>query len=47
MIVEFQSSFARDLKTIRDADLRSRIQSVIESVEQAELLKDIPNLIKL
>jgi len=44
MIVEFQSSFARDLKTIRDADLFERIQAVIEGVEQAGLMKDIPNL---
>jgi len=47
MIVEFQSSFARDLKTIRDADLFERIQAVIEGVEQAELVKDIPSLIRL
>ena len=47
MIVEFQSSFARDLKTIRDADLFERIQAVIEGVEQAERMKDIPSLVRL
>lgn len=47
MTVEFRTSFARDLKTIRDAALLARIQSAIETVQQAETLQDIPNLIKL
>lgn len=47
MTVDFRSSFARDLKTIREADLRDRIQAVIQGVEQAGLMNDIPNLIKL
>lgn len=36
-----------DLKSIKDAALLSRIQAVIEAVEQAERLQDVPNLIKL
>jgi mRNA interferase RelE/StbE len=46
MTAEFRASFARDLRTIRDADLLARIQAAIEVVEQAERLQDIPNLIK-
>lgn len=47
MTVEFRTSFARDLKTVRDAALLTRIQSAIETVQQAETLQDIPNLLKL
>ena len=47
MTCEFRTSFARDLRTIRDADLLARIQAAIESVEQAGRLQDIPNLIKM
>jgi len=47
MRVEFRTSFVHDLKSIKDAALLSRIQAVIEAVEQAERLQDIANLIKL
>ncbi|MDQ3813235.1 MAG: type II toxin-antitoxin system RelE/ParE family toxin [Armatimonadota bacterium] len=47
MKTEFKSSFARDLRTIRDRNLLARIQAVIETVEQAEALQDIANLSKL
>ena len=47
MTVEFRASFARDLRTIRDADLLARIQVAVEAVEQAEKLQDVPNLIRM
>ncbi len=47
MTVEFRTSFARDLRTLRDADLLARIQAAVEAVEQAERLQDVPNLIKM
>ncbi len=47
MIAEYRASFARDLRTIRDADLLARIRAAIETIEQAERLQDIPNLIKM
>ena len=47
MTVEFRASFARDLRTIRDADLLARIQVAVEAVEQAEKLQDAPNLTRI
>jgi mRNA interferase RelE/StbE len=47
MKVEFKASFARDLKRIRDEDLRSEIQEVIEASESARGLNDIPKIKKL
>ena len=47
MKVEFRESFARDLRAITDQALRTRLKSVIESVEQAERLDQIANLKRL
>ena len=43
----FRSSFARDLRRIREASLRRRIQQAIEQIEMAETLGDIPTLTKM
>jgi mRNA interferase RelE/StbE len=40
----FKESFQRDLKTIRDRRLLTRIKEAIEIVESAQALSDIPNL---
>jgi mRNA interferase RelE/StbE len=45
--VEFRSSFARDLKRVRDPSLKRRVKEVIELVERAETLQEISNLKKL
>lgn len=47
MNVEFKSSFARDLRAIRDRPLLARLQAVVQSVEQAETLSALPNVTRL
>ena len=43
----FQSSFAKDLRSIKDQNLRDRVAELIETVEQAADLSAIPNLKRL
>jgi len=45
--VEFRSSFARDLKRIRDRDLRRRVGEIIELVERVQSLQEVENIKKL
>ena len=47
MKTEFKSSFAKDLRDIRDTKVLDRIRSVIETVEQVDALKDVPHVTKL
>jgi mRNA interferase RelE/StbE len=47
MKTAFRKSFVRDLKKIRDQDLRGRIQQVIEAVEAAPDLSALSALKKL
>ncbi|MCB0165170.1 MAG: type II toxin-antitoxin system RelE/ParE family toxin [Anaerolineae bacterium] len=47
MKVEFRRSFVRDLQKISEKNVRQRVQQVIEQVETASVLDEIPNLIKL
>ncbi len=47
MIIRYKVSFTRDLSRLKDVDLIRRIQQAVESVQQAEKLQDIPNLIKM
>ena len=47
MKVEFRESFTKDLKDVKDKSLLKRAKEVIEAVEQANSLADIPNLKKL
>lgn len=47
MKVGFRESFAKDLKGVKDKGLLSRVKELIEAVEKAESLTDIPNLKKL
>ena len=47
MKTEFRSSFARDLRAIRDKNLLARIRAVVESVEQAEALTEVAHVQKL
>ena len=44
MKVIFKGSFVRDLKKIRERDLKARVKRVIEAIEQATTLHDIANL---
>lgn len=47
MKTEFTTSFAKDLRSIKDKNLRLRILELIEFVERASSLDAIPNLKKL
>jgi mRNA interferase RelE/StbE len=45
--VEFRDSFAKDLKGVKEKGLSGRIREVIEAVEKADSLAELPNLKKL
>jgi mRNA interferase RelE/StbE len=45
--VQFRSSFAKDLRPIKDKDLLNRIKLAIELVEKAQSQQDIASLKKL
>lgn len=47
MKVAFKSSFTRDLKSVKDKDLKVDLKKLIESVEQVQSLHELPNLKKL
>ncbi|MBC7263096.1 MAG: type II toxin-antitoxin system mRNA interferase toxin, RelE/StbE family [Chloroflexi bacterium] len=47
MNTQFRESFSKDLRKIRDKDLLNRVKAVIEAVEQAQGLGEIPNLERL
>ncbi len=47
MKVEFKSSFAKDLKKVKDTDLKARVKQVIELVEKAKSLQEIKDIKKL
>ena len=47
MKLEFRSSFAKDLKSIRDKALLRRVREIIEEVERAKSPSEITNLKKL
>lgn len=47
MKVEFRKSFTKDLKDISDKSLLTKVKQLIEAVEKAETLQDVPNRKKL
>lgn len=47
MRVEFKSSFVRDLKKVRDRELKDRIRDAIELTERARSFQEIENIKKL
>ena len=47
MNVQFKSSFARDLKKIREKELKTQVVEVIRHVERANSLQEISELKKL
>ena len=47
MKVAFETSFARDLKRIRDKHLLQQVQQVIESIQAAATLDAVANLKKM
>ena len=48
MNIEFKKSFAKDLKKkTKDANLRSRVQEIIQQIDDADRMDDIRNLKKL
>ena len=47
MKILFRTSFAKDLRRIKDKDSLIRIKEVVEQVENAQTAQDITNLKKL
>ena len=47
MKVGFKESFAKDLKAVKDRGLLKRVAEIIEAVEKADSLAELPNLKKL
>lgn len=47
MKTQFRTSFAKDLKNIRNKDVRLRIKDAIEEIERAQSLHEIAGLKKL
>ena len=47
MKVRFKASFASDLRALTDKSLLERVKALLATVESAETLHDIPNLMKL
>lgn len=47
MKVAFEASFARDLKRIRDSQLLSQLQQVIESAKAAPNISALPDMKKM
>ena len=47
MTATFRKSFLRDLKKLKGAKVRGRIREVIESVEEADSLSDLPDVKKM
>ncbi len=43
----YRSSFLKDLKAVRDKQLRSRVKEVIDKVEQAEALTNLQSIKQL
>ncbi len=47
MKVAFRDSFAKDVQGVKDKGLLKRVKEIIEAVEKAGSLAEIPNLKKL
>lgn len=47
MKTEFKSSFAHDLRKIRDKDIREKLQNMIALIEQADSLEAVPGVKRL
>jgi len=47
MNTQFKESFTKDLRKIREKELLDRVKDVIETVEQAQSLGEIPNFERL
>ena len=47
MKAEFRDSFAKDLKGVKEKGLLQRVQEMIEAIEKAGSLAELPNLKKL
>mgnify|MGYP001803405719 FL=1 len=47
MTVTFRKRFLRDLKKLRDARVHSQVRAVIEAIEDADALADVPSVRKM
>jgi mRNA interferase RelE/StbE len=47
MEVIYLRSFLNDIKKIRDKDIKSKVKSVLENLENAAVLEELPNVKKL
>ena len=47
MELEFTTSFARDLRRIRNQDLRDTVERTIGELEAASTIRDVPNVTRI
>ncbi|PKO23416.1 MAG: plasmid stabilization protein [Chloroflexi bacterium HGW-Chloroflexi-1] len=47
METQFRESFTKDLRKIRDKSLLKRVEGIIETVEQARRLEEVPSIGKM
>ena len=47
MKTDFKKSFTKDLKKIREQDLKKRVTTVIKRAEEAKSLREVENIRKL
>lgn len=47
MNVDFRDSFAKDLKAVKVKGLSEKVREIIETIEKADSLAELPNLKKL
>ena len=47
MRIEFRDSFAKDLKVVKDKFLLKKVKAIIEAIEQADSITQLPNVKKL
>ena len=47
MKAQFRASFAKDLRSVKNKDILSRIKDAVEQVEKAQSLQEITSLKKL
>lgn len=47
MELEYRTSFIRDLRRVRDADIRGRVERTIEDLEAASTIAEIPGAARI
>ena len=47
MKLEYRSSFSRDLRRVRDAEVRDRVLAAIEELEAARAIAEVPSAARI